>query len=137
MTIWWFRVTQQERTATTIGVFAWVTWFIGVSVLMSSAVHDQASNDILSSPFFRWVALGPLFTFIFLGRLVMRFERKLTMDTRGNWINVVISVISFMAWGSLLLVWDISFGANSLVALPLGLVFTYLALVASNRRWNP
>ncbi|MCG7844863.1 MAG: hypothetical protein MIO90_05475 [Methanomassiliicoccales archaeon] len=137
MVVRMFKITPRERTAAVVGVVIWAVWFIGVSILMSMAVHDQETSDPFFSPFFRWVGFGPFFTFMFVGRYIMRFDAKMASGSLSNTSNAVTSATSFMAWGLVLLVWDCFFGNIPVVpALVLGLALTYLVLVASNRRWN-
>ncbi len=97
---------------------------------MSMAVHDQETNDLFSSPFFRWVAIGPLFIFMFVGRYIMRFETRMAPGSLSNTSNAITSTISLLAWDSF-------FGCIPIFpALALGWAFTYLVLVVTNRRWN-
>jgi len=133
----WFKITPQEREASAVGAIIWVIWFIGVSILMSMAVHDQETSDLFSSPLFGWVAIGPLFTFQFVGRYIMRFETRMASGSLSNTSNAVTSTISLLAWGLVLLAWDSFFGGISTIpAVVLGLTFTYLVLLIANRRWN-
>jgi len=138
LTIGRFRITSEERTATVVGIVIWAVWYVGVSVLLSMAAHDQGTSDLVLSPFFRWMAFGPFLAFLFLGRHIMRFNMKMATGSLSNMSNVVTSATSFMAWGLVLLVWDCFFGGvDTVPALVFGMLFTYLMLVVSNGRWNP
>lgn len=131
------RRTAQERTANLVGVLLWVAWVVLVIVASSVLITDEGTAETVRSPFFQWLTFGPLLVFMFLGRRLMRFETKMASGSLSNMSNAVTSATAFMAWGLVILVWDCFFGgADVPIGVALGILFTYLVLVATNRRFN-
>ena len=131
------RRTAQEREANLVGWLLWVAWIVAVTVASNLLITDEATAEVVRSPFIQWLTFGPLLVFIFLGRRLMRFETKMASGSLSNISNAVTSATAFMAWGLVILVWDCFFGgADVLMGVALGVVFTYIVLVATNRRFN-
>lgn len=128
--------TPQQREADLVGILMWVVWFVMLNGMFFFMFNDQGTNDLILSPLFYWVTIGPMFAFMFLGRRVMKPETSAPPGSPSDMGNFATSVISVLAWGLVLLVWDIFYGADRIIGVSLGLVLILLLLMATNRRWN-
>ncbi|HIH77104.1 MAG TPA: hypothetical protein HA343_07335 [Methanomassiliicoccales archaeon] len=128
--------TPQQREADLVGILMWVVWFVILNGMFFFMFNDEGTNDLILSPLFYWVTIGPMFAFMFLGRRVMKPEMSAPPGSPSDMSNFATSVISVLAWGLVLLVWDIFYGADRIIGVSLGLVLILLLLMATNRRWN-
>ncbi|GEM_PF-4783498 len=128
--------TPQQREADLVGILMWVVWFVILNGVFLFMFNDEGANDPILSPLFYWVTIGPMFAFVFLGRRFMKREMSAPPESPSNMRNFATSVISVLAWGLVLLVWDIIYGVDRIIGTCLGLVLILLLLMATNRRWN-
>jgi hypothetical protein len=98
--------------------------------------NDEGTNDLILSPMFNWVTIGPMFAFVFLGRRVMKRDMSTRPGSPSNMSNFATSFVSVLAWGLVLLVWDTFYGVDRVIGVCLGLVLVLLLLMTTNRRWN-
>ncbi|MCX6650898.1 MAG: hypothetical protein NT131_04480 [Methanomassiliicoccales archaeon] len=88
--------TPEERRGVMFGIMMGLAWFLVGNFLLVAAIFDAQTQEDFYTPFFVWVSFGPLLTFIFLGRHIMRFELRMVTGSLSNISNAMISAVSFL-----------------------------------------